>query len=818
MTDKLLPAFPDIATRMKDMGDGTHAPVVSATSSNITAKFRDAFESYSPTAGKWAEVKASGDLIFVDGNASAASYLVISKDPLTAGTESNVETVGTYRMPIELSFGASMSQRTLGQEFSVELVSTGTPLPNVSDLAISSITQSTTVLTVDTVLPHGLSPGKSIGIAGCSNPVANYPALVVASIPSPTQFTATAGPGGTIASQTITNPAGAKGSVYFRERFGRATNGVSQIFENATATNASLYIRSESGDALPSGTVIGNHSVTVGTTAPVQLVNAAYTYAFSPTTEFRVNAQSDRTQWFDVAVDSVAQASARLLRTQVCPDPDDEYKLRIRANNNKGLTVPVAQIVSAVKSASTTATIVTDRPHGLTTADVAVVYGIRAQGAAEFPNLVTATAVASVVDATTFTIVIGTSGTITSYGGYVARVQGGNLMSALGGNAVVAQSATLSTLTDGTRQLVVVGNTNWAGLTIGDMAELVGVRDNTAGATLGVDGPWKVANSATTSLTLVLPFSGQRTIPADFASTNCGGGVIKRTCLRMSFVRLFDYERQRVEFLARPSGDIAAAAPVAVQNTPAVTLASTTIAGTVAVDAAIGNPVTAGLRASNANIAAMSAAGDNVGWLGTMIGAGIVKLFSLPEADWSTPSPVGGIVNTTTPFQVKEAPAAGIRNYVTGLDFNSEALTNATDFRLREPDIAASSQTIASNTLVTATHNLAVGDAIVASASTVTGLTAGVTYFVLTVPLATSMTLSATRGGTTLAISGTGVSATIHRVLWQKRIPTTGVVGGREIRFPSPLRGSAATALLLQTVTASGAGAVYANVQGYVAP
>ena len=547
------------------------------SSSNITGKFRDAFEAYSPQGGKWTEAKASGDLIFVDGNSAAASYLVISKSPLLAATESAIETVGMYGMPIELAFGASMSQRTLGQEFSVELVSVEPPLPDVPDLAISAISQATTVLTVDTVLPHGLTPGKSIGIRDCSNLLANYPALVIASIPSPTQFTATAGPGGTITSQTITNPAGAKGSVYFRERLGRAVNGVAQIFESPTVTNASLYIRSESGDALPSGTIVGSHSVTVGTTLPVQLVNSAYTYAFAATTEFRLNVQADRTQWFDSAVDAVAQTSSRLLRTQVCPDPEHEYKLRIRATNNKSLTVPVAQIVSAVKSASTTATITTDVPHGLLLGDPVVVYGIRAQGAAEFPNLLTATAVASVVNATAFTIVIGTSGTITSYGGYVAKVQGGNLMSTLGANAIVAQAAVLSTLADGTRQLVLTGSGTWAGLTIGDMVELVGVRDNTAGATLNVDGPWKVANSVTTALTLVLPFAGQRTLPADFGSVNCGGGVIKRTCLRLSFVRLFDYERERVEMLARPTGDMSAAAPVAIQNTPAVTVSSGTI-------------------------------------------------------------------------------------------------------------------------------------------------------------------------------------------------------------------------------------------------
>jgi hypothetical protein len=558
---------------------------------NITSKFREAFEVYAPNGGgKWLETKHASDITTVDGNAVAASYLVVSKSPLVAGTETFIETELTFSMPVELALGLSLSQRTLGQEFAIELVDTGTPLADVPDLAISSISQATTTLTVDTTAPHGLSVGKSIGIRDCSDPRANYPALVVASVPSPNQFTCTAGPGGTIASLTIANPAGAKGSVYFRERLGRAENGISQIFENGTATNGALYIRSESGDALPSGTVAGNHAVTTGTTASIQLVNSPFTYAFAPTTEFKFLVQADRTQWVDSAVDSTAQASSRAVRTQVCPDPSATYKLRIRATNNKSLTVPVAQIVSAVKSGSTTATIVTDVPHGLAAADPVVVYGIRAQGATEFPNLLTATAVASIVNTTTFTIVIGTSGTVTSYGGFVAKVQGGNLMSALGASAIVAQSATLTTLSDGTRQLVLVGNGNWTGQLIGDGVQLVGVRNNTDGATLGIDGAWKVANVATTTMTLV-PMPGN-TPPANFALTNCGGGLIKRTELRVSFVRVFDFQRQRVELLSRPAGDAAAGAPVTLQGGTAAAsqsgtwnIATVTTAGTPAAPA-----------------------------------------------------------------------------------------------------------------------------------------------------------------------------------------------------------------------------------------
>jgi len=740
----IIKSYNDVARRNVDMLDGTYSEVITSISQNMTNKFREAFEAYDPVSGgRWTESKASGDLVYVDGNAAAASYLVISKDPLSAGTETSITSIGRVSLPIEAAIGASMSQRTLGQEFSLEMIDTGAPLPDVSDIEISNISQATTTLTVETAVPHGLSVGKSIGIRDCSNLLANYPALVVATVPSPTQFTATAGPGGTIPSQTITNPAGAKGFVYFRERLGRAQNGLAQIFEQATATQASMYIRSEAGDALPSGTIAGNHSVTVGTTASVQLVNVAYQYAFAPTTEYRLFVQADRTQWADGAVDAVAQTTSRLLRTQVCPDPSATYKVRIRCTNNKSLTVPNAQIVSAVKTGTTTATITTDRPHGLVANDPVVVYGIRAQGATEFPNLTTATAVASVVDATTFTIVIGTAGTVTSYGGYVAKVQGGNLMSALGANAVVAQSVTLSTLADGTRQLLVVGNTNWAGVSLGDLVNLVGVRDNTTGASLNVDGAWKVANLTTTSLFLVLPYAGSLTLPADFGSTNCGGGVIKRTDIRVSFLRVFDYERERVELLARPSGDLGAAVPVAIQGGTVTTVTTAGVQGVQANNATtVPSPVLTSIVGVSANPTAGTTARQQQA-IGTLIGVPVTKPYSIPEGEWSYGAAASGIVNTTTAVTIKTAAGAGIRNYITSIQVMSETLTTATELAIRD-----------------------------------------------------------------------GAAGT---VIWRTKIPTGGLPT-TTIAFPSPLKGTANTLLEVVTLTASGAGAVYFNAQGYAAP
>lgn len=54
-------------------------------------------------------------------------------------------------------------------------------------------------------------------------------------------------------------------------------------------------------------------------------------------------------------------------------------------------------------------------------------------------------------------------------------------------------------------------------------------------------------------------------------------------------------------------------------------------------------------------------------------------------------------------------------------------------------------------------------------------------------------------------------------VLWRIKIPTGGLPT-TQFSFSVPLRGTAATLLEVVTLTASGAGAVYANLQGFVAP
>jgi hypothetical protein len=519
--------------------DGVNIPVSNAIPvkpQNIETELRESFETYN-TATTWQQSVASGDIVQLDGNAVSASYLVISKNPLTADTESYVESQATFPCPLEAIVGLGMSQRVLGQELSLEYVSTGTPIPLPSDIAISSIVQATTTLTVTTTAAHGLVAGMRIGIRGItSDSRLNYPCLVVANITSSTVFTATAGPMGTIASVN-SGPHTSQGFVYFRSAMGGAPDGYSQIFENASATNASMYVRSESGDVYPSGTFAGNHSVTVGSTASVQAVAANYSYAFVPTNEYRSLLQADRIQYYDAAIDTVNQPTARRNVTQVVPRATQSYKLRFRFTNDKSLTVPTAKIVSASKAGSTTATITTSTAHGLTTGDFIVIYGIRDQ--TNFANLTTATAVVSTPTSTTFTIAFGASTTATSYGGMVSRVNGANIPAAY--TTVAIQSATV-TATD----LTLVGGANWA-FVVGDYVNVYGCRDNSTGADLAVDGVYKVASVVTTTA-ILLPI-GSTVLPSPFGSTNCGGTVIKRTDARISYVRLFEYLREKVEVL-----------------------------------------------------------------------------------------------------------------------------------------------------------------------------------------------------------------------------------------------------------------------------
>jgi hypothetical protein len=222
--------------------------------------------------------------------------------------------------------------------------------------------------------------------------------------------------------------------------------------------------------------------------------------------------------------------------------------------------------------------------------------------------------------------------------------------------------------------------------------------------------------------------------------------------------------------------------------------------------------------AVSANPATVSASGDIVNLIATMIGALVTQPYAIPESMWKYSPAKGGITNSTAINCAKAGAGTGVRNYITDIGIYADVLANATEVEVREADITCNSQTVSSNTLTTAAaHGLSVGDQIVVTATTVTGLTVDTTYSVKTVPSTTTLTLSATADlATTLAISGTAKTATFHKVLYVTKVPAGGCRFDRQ--FASPLRGSVNSVICIQATTASGTGSIYVSLAGYIAP
>lgn len=506
---------------------------------NSPVTLQDTFTSFD-TTNTWTQVAtASGDIVQVDGNAISASYLAISLDPLTENTETVIESKGTWNLPLRVGALIGTSQRTLGQEFSLELVSTESPTSTITAKTVSTLNQTTTTITVVTTTSHGLQCGDRVSISGCANSNGNFSNLTVASVVNATTFTATAGSGGTITSQTITGAT--TGTVYYKSPVRYAPNGTAMLLDNATATNAVFVTKSNGTGALPSGTIIGNQTATVTTTASTQAINAQGAYAFQAPTVFELLANPESIEWLDHSTDaSNAAYNVRFKKEQGHPDPTKAYKLRLRAINCAGLTRPVAKVVSIAKSGSTTATITTDVAHGLSTTDFIQIYGSADQSAST-GNLTTATLVASVVNSTQFTVVIGSGTSGTFYGGLVSRTNGVQNLQGIITQAIQNAARTSNVLT-------LTGSATWAGVSIGDYVNVYGCRKTTDGSDVGVDGTYQVNNLVTTTLTLVA--IGSTIGGADVSSIAAGGAVIKRTDFRIDEIRLGEFTRNIVEVYA----------------------------------------------------------------------------------------------------------------------------------------------------------------------------------------------------------------------------------------------------------------------------
>lgn len=483
---------------------------------------------------------AGGDFINTSRSSNGQQFIEISIDPLSVEeTQTTVEFMNPVRFPLYAEIEASLSQRTYGDYVVMEITDSDSIYDKPTEYNIVSISQSSTRLTVTLNFPFDGWLGSWVDIYGLADSRFNYTnaAVETMSLDKKT-LTITTRDEAIIPSLTVT-PNSTGGKLKRQTKLQNARNAVGMRFSGVYTTAAAFMSRFDGGSIKEAGTLTGARLATNASTAPTYTSGINGQVEIKPSSRYRIEVEPEIITFMDKAIDSANTTYAvRQAFTAVKPSSDIDYYIRFRAVSPRSISRPVAKIVSAVKAtASTTATITTDVPHGLNADSYVTIYGINNQTV--FANLTAATKVASIVSDTVFTIVIGTATIATSYGGYVSLCNGG--VTQPGAIAQVVQSVAV----DANGFVTLIGNGTWAGLGgVGEYVNLLGVRNSTNGANLGVDGVYRVSNFSTTTLVLepVKDLDGIRAINGlgqnlsptvgVIATTGAGGAVLLRTTLR----------------------------------------------------------------------------------------------------------------------------------------------------------------------------------------------------------------------------------------------------------------------------------------------
>lgn len=498
---------------------------------NARKIFRDGFANsdvVQPNPANWEVIATpgAGHIIEQGGDSGAATFLRVSLSPFDESTGVRILSNETFQFPFRIGFGVSLSQRAVGQEFfvgaaAVDPTSTATPRaiaydPDVADVPITAnVVVASSVATITAPL-HGLKGNDRVLIANAADHRLNVGPVAVTvvdrntiSIPlSLSNGTYTAGPA----------------VVRYLDLARMARNAAGIAFDNTNSAQG-LYVTKRNGSRQRYALQ------TLAATDAVRVSTSPYTDPFVAGSVYETALGYDEVQFRTYVADSNNGVSSAGKWSQGIPDETLEYRLMVRARNLGRLTRPVARISSIAKTGTTTATITTDTAHGLATGDLVQLLGMRDQ--TNFPNASTAVTV-TVTGANTFTATVGSAVTATSANGAVILLEGSTNLQ--GATNTVAQSITAS---DGI--LTVIGNTAWTFTTPGETVNLYGLDPSVA----AYEGAYRILR--TNGTTIELTPIGATPAPATIASTATGGTIIRRTDLRIHFVRVLDHHRHVVE-------------------------------------------------------------------------------------------------------------------------------------------------------------------------------------------------------------------------------------------------------------------------------
>lgn len=616
-----------------------------------------------------------GDFINTSRSSNGQQYVEISIDPLSVSeTQTTVEFNRPVRFPLYAEIEASISQRTNGDYVVMELTDKVSRDVEPIEYNIVSISQSNTRLTVTLDFPFDGWLGSWVDIYGLADSRFNYTnaAIETMSLDKKT-LTITTRDETTIPSLTAT-PNSTGGKLKRQAKLQNARNAVGMRFTGLSTTSAAFMSRFDSGSIKEAGTLTGSRLASNASTAPIYSSGINGQVEIKSSSKYRIEVEPEIITFMDKSVDSAgAIYSVRQAFTAVKPLGDNDYYIRFRAVSPRSISRPVAKIVSAVKAtASTTATITTDVPHGLNVDSHVTIYGINNQTV--FANLTAATKVASIISDTVFTIVIGTATIATSYGGYVSICNGG--VTQPGAIAQVVQSVAV----DANGFVTLIGNGTWAGLGgVGEYVNLLGVRNSTNGTDLGVDGVYRVSNFSATILVLepvkylngliAVNGLGQKLSPTVgvIPTTNAGGAVLLRTTLRNHDFITASYSQSVTNISGQGTFRTDKAIPVVhVGSVVAIQGGPTTVSTTTGLGGWLVNPATASIpdiaSAAITTTATTSAIANNLG-NGFQVNIGVTAVTGTnPTLDVRVEESFDGGTNWVTLYEMQRITAVGSYN------------------------------------------------------------------------------------------------------------------------------------------------------------
>jgi hypothetical protein len=480
-----------------------------------------------PDSTIWALTNDSANhIVNTGGNSAGSAYIRISLDPFTEDSGVTLIAKKQFQMPYRASFGISSSQRGNQTELFYGLLGSDasgniTTISTVADktLPAQTVTIASNIATIN--LPaHGFVAGDRVSIFNLTTATSSniYNLNISAAnivVVDANNFTVPTG----LASATVVITSG---TVRLLDPLYYAKNGSGYAMDTSTTTAANLTTRRDGAKYRR----LTNQ--TVSTITSTQTISDPYSDALNSGSNFEIVATNDEVQFRNFSSDSTAGVSGIAKLTQATPDDSISYKPYIRARNLPGMSKPIGRITAISKTGTTTATITTDVAHTLVTGDIVGVYGV--PNTTDFPAS-SAYVVASVPSSTQITVVMGaTTPTISSAGGFITKTS--NNQAVLGASTIAIQSISRTS-----NVMFVTGGTTWSGFVSGDYINLYGLNGTGAAA---YEGAYKVLRINGTSLELLSTGS-------DFTSITTGGGLIRRTDVRIHYVRMTDFTRNITE-------------------------------------------------------------------------------------------------------------------------------------------------------------------------------------------------------------------------------------------------------------------------------